>query len=278
MTIAKAAPAVSSSIAPMTRDLLDHPLLASRYLFPRRVPLGDPYFVAAADGSSLLACHRASPHPGAPTVLHFHGNGEVVADYVPHMANLLTSLGMNVVFAEYRGYGSSTGSPTVGALLDDAEAIWQALGEPPERVVVFGRSVGSIPAIELAARHPSLCGLVLESSIADPLERLRMRVSAEELGVSPNELASAVLARMDHRAKLARYQGPMLVLHAVHDTLVPCSHAGRNVSWGGAPTKDKELILFPRGNHNTIFLENYDQYVAHLCRFIGRAAIDTQGR
>ena len=254
----------------MAESLLGHPLLASRYLFPRRAPLGDPFFVVAADGVTRLGCFRASPHKGAPTILHLHGNGEVVADYVPDMADLVTSLGANVLFAEYRGYGASNGSPSVGALLDDADVIFKALDEAPEKVVVFGRSVGSIPGIELVGRHPRIGGLVLDSGIADPLERLRMRVSPEELGVSPDEFASAVLARMDHRSKLARYPGPMLVLHAIYDTLVSSSHAERNVSWGAGATQDKQLVLFPRGNHNTIFSDNYDQYVSHLGRFIDR--------
>jgi uncharacterized protein len=254
----------------MAESILDHPLLASRYLFPRSAPLAEPLFVTAADGVSRLGCYRASPQKGAPTLVHFHGNGEVVADYVPDMVDLITSLGANVLFAEYRGYGASTGTPTVGALLDDAEAIFEALNEPAERVVVFGRSVGSIPAIELVGRHPRIGGLILDSGIADPLERLRMQVAPEELGVSPKAFTAAVSARMDHQSKLGRYPGPMLVLHAVHDTLVPSSHAERNVSWGAGATQDKQLVLFPRGNHNTIFLTNSDEYLAHLGTFIER--------
>jgi hypothetical protein len=53
--------------------------------FPRRAPLDDAFFVTASDGESKLGCFRATPHPGALTILHFHGNGEVVSDYVPDM-------------------------------------------------------------------------------------------------------------------------------------------------------------------------------------------------
>jgi pimeloyl-ACP methyl ester carboxylesterase len=253
----------------MTGSLLDHPLLASRYLFPRRVALADPFFVATADGTAQLACHLTSPYADTPTVIHFHGNGEVVADYVPEMSAVFTALGVNVLFAEYRGYGASAGVPSVGALLDDAHVILTAVGKPPEQIILFGRSVGSIPAIELAAHHPRIAGLILESGIADPLERLLLRVSAEELSVSKADLEAAVLARMDHRRKLGLYGGPILVLHALRDSLVPCSHAKRNFAWAAGPEDVRRLLLFPKGDHNTIFWDNRDEYVAALDAFFG---------
>jgi pimeloyl-ACP methyl ester carboxylesterase len=253
-------------------SLLDHPLITSRYFFPRRASLDRGFFVTAADGVSRLACYRAAPYEGAPTVLHFHGNGEVVGDYLPDMERVFTSLGVNVLFAEYRGYGSSTGFPTLGAILDDAETIFAALGEPAHNVVLFGRSIGSLCAIELASRHPDVRGLIFDSGIADPFERVLLRVSPEELGVSRAELESAVSSRLDHRSKLARYPGPLLVLHARHDTLVARSHAERIMSWSGAPPEDKELVLFSLGDHNTVFFENCEGYIASLRLFLDRIA------
>jgi pimeloyl-ACP methyl ester carboxylesterase len=254
----------------MSSSLLDHPLISSRYFFPRGASLDRAFFVTAADGVSRLACYRASPYDGAPTLLHFHGNGEVVGDYLPEMASIFSSLGVNVLFAEYRGYGASTGSPTLGAILDDAETIFAALGEPPHNIVLFGRSLGSLCAIELASRHPDIRGLILDSGIADAFERILLRVSPEELGVSEVELESAVARRLDHRSKLARYPGPLLVLHALHDALVDCSHAERNGSWSGARPEDKELVLFSRGSHNTIFFENRERYITSLRLFLDR--------
>jgi uncharacterized protein len=254
----------------VARSLLDHPVLAERLFFPRRAPLDNPFFVTAADGASRLACFRAVPHPGAPTVLHFHGNGEVVADYLPEMAEEITQLGVNVLFAEYRGYGGSTGSPSLGGMLDDAAAVLDASGEAIDNIVLFGRSIGSLFAIELAARYPSVRGLILESGIADPLERTLFRVSPEELGASLAELEAAIAERLDHRTKLGRYAGPLLILHAANDRLVLRSHGERNLAWAGSPPGEKELVLFSRGDHNSIYLANYDEYVASLRRFLAR--------
>ncbi len=252
------------------QSLLDHPLLAARYFFPRRDPVAHPFVVPAADGTSRLACYRSAPHADALTVLHFHGNAEVVADYVPAVARLMNDLGVNVVFAEYRGYGGSTGAPSLPAMLGDAECVFQATGAPARRVVPFGRSLGSLFAVEVAARHPDVAGLVIESGIADPLERSLVRVSPEDLGASPSELHAAVASHFDQRTKLASYHGPLLVMHAAADGLISRSHADRMFAWGGALPSEKELVIFEKGDHGSIFPANRDAYLDHLTRFLGR--------
>ncbi len=97
---------------PNTSPILDHPIVSSRYFFPRREFLPDPYWVEAADGSRL-ACHYQAVHPDAKTVVYFHGNGEVVADYLPSFPEWITRAGCNVLLAEYRGYGMSSGTPAL---------------------------------------------------------------------------------------------------------------------------------------------------------------------
>ena len=118
-----------------------------------------------------LACYRKIVDPANFTMVHFHGNGEAVADYVPWMADLLSTLGLNSLFVEYRQYGGSTGKAQLVAMLGDGEAVVAAAGMVPERVIAFGRSIGSLYAIELVHRQPTIAGLVLESGIADPSER-----------------------------------------------------------------------------------------------------------
>jgi len=245
--------------------IIDHPLLGARALHPRPTPVEDPFFVTA-DGVTL-ACWRSNPHANAPTVLHFHGNGEVVADYIPWFADALVGLGVNVAFAEYRGYGGSTGRSTLGAVLDDAHRVLSGLGVEPEQVIAYGRSLGSYAAIELASTYP-LRGLIVESGIADPLERILLRVTPEELGVTSEALREEVTGLLDHERKLARYHGPLLVLHAVRDDLVDATHAVRIASW--AASEDRELVLLPRGGHNSILSDNREAYFKALRSFLGR--------
>src|ERR1700740_175499 len=126
--------------------MLDHPLVSSRYFFPRQEPFADPYWSTAADGSRL-ACYYRVVHPDAKTVVYFHGNGEVVADYLPSFPEWITRAGCNVLLAEYRGYGMSTGHPALVRMLPDVSAVLQNLGIPDSQIVLFGRSIGSLYAV-----------------------------------------------------------------------------------------------------------------------------------
>jgi pimeloyl-ACP methyl ester carboxylesterase len=123
--------------------ILDHPLVASRYFFPRAVSFPDPYWVTAADGSRL-ACAYHVVNPAAKTVVYLHGNGEVVADYLPEFPAWLSRAGYNLLLAEYRGYGMSTGQPALVGMLEDVSAIVRSLDIPDRQIVLFGRSLGSL--------------------------------------------------------------------------------------------------------------------------------------
>src|SRR5262249_3875766 len=165
------------STMPQPSTMLDHPLVSSRYFFPRREVFPNPYWVDAVDGSKL-ACSYHAVNPDATTVVYFHGNGEVVADYLPGFPDWLTPAGYNVLLAEYRGYGMATGPPALGGMLEDAPAIVRSLGIRDSRIVLFGRSIGSLYAVHGVSRHPQLAGVILESGIANITERFFMRIQA----------------------------------------------------------------------------------------------------
>lgn len=248
--------------------ILDHPLVSERYFFPRKEGLQDPCWVELAD--CRLACWRSPPRPGAVTLLYFHGNGELVSDYLPAMAEALLALDVELVLVEYRGYGLSTGTPSLCAMLDDGVEVMRALALDPRRTVAFGRSVGSIYAIHTVSRLPRMAGLVIESGIADPYERVLMRTSAEELGVAPERLQAEARRWLDHQAKLGCFQGPTLVMHTRFDGLVEVDNAVRLHRWAPEP---KELLLFERGTHNSIFAWNQRAYLDKLAEFIGRLSL-----
>jgi pimeloyl-ACP methyl ester carboxylesterase len=243
-------------------DLLDHPLIAERYFFPRRAPPRARFDVDAGDAWLACGLHRADPE--GHTVVHFHGNGEVVADWQDGLDEAVLAMGWDLLLAEYRGYGGSNGKPLLGRMLEDVEPILRAAG-PPERLVVFGRSVGSIFALEAVARFPGVAGLILESAIADPLERLLLRVDPRELGVTKAAFEAAVAARLDHQAKIAGYRGPVLLLHSRHDGLVDLSHAERLARWAGGKAT---LRVFEEGDHNSILADNAAAYLGAVERFL----------
>ena len=250
----------------MPDSILNHPLISERYFFPREETFTDPFWIDCGD--ARLACHYHEIDPQALTIVHFHGNGEVVADYVDFLPALFARFGCNCLLVEFRGYGMSTGRPELGRILDDVELVLAKLSAPVDKRVFFGRSVGSIPAIHAAALQPDAAGLIIESGIADVLERLLLRIDPAELGISRQELEQAVHSRLDQQNKIASFEGPVLIMHTAHDGLVDVSHAERLYAW--AQSSDKKLEIFSRGDHNSIMMVNAEAYFGLVGDFLKR--------
>ncbi len=251
---------------------LDRPLILYRLFHPR--PDRGPPPEGAADLEIPVAegvCLGARFHPaapGSPTLLFFHGNGEVAADY-DDLGPVFAGAGWNFLAVDYRGYGRSTGRPTATALLADARAAfgwlrpWLAERGCPGPVAVFGRSLGSAPALELAAAlgWPEVAGLVVESGFAELLPLLRV------LGLDPAELGLSEAQGFGNPEKIARYGGPTLVIHGERDHLIPVGH-GRAL-FAASGSRDKRLLVIPGADHNSLFahgLEAYLRAVADLGR------------
>jgi len=113
-----------------------------------------------------------------PNILFFHGNGEIVSDY-DEMGPYYNKHGMNFLAVDYRGYGRSTGSPTVSSVLCDAHIVfdtakeWLTEAEHTGPLLIMGRSLGSAGAIELASSHSDdIAGVIIESGFATALPLL----------------------------------------------------------------------------------------------------------
>lgn len=245
-------------------NMLDHPLISERYFFPRDGYCTDLFWVDCDD--ARLACSYHEIDPAAKTLVHFHGNGEIVDDWQGEFVNRIQKLGCNCFLAELRGYGLSTGQPQLGKMLADVVPTIEALNRPASELIFFGRSVGSIFAIEAAAKFPQAAGLILESGVADVQERLLLRIEPWEIGVSAEELAAEIDRSLNHQRKLADYPGPVLVMHTQHDGLVDVSHGQRLYAWASG---NKTLKIFPQGHHNDIMVVNAQEYFGVLAAFIG---------
>ena len=246
------------------QNILDSQSVSGRYLFPQSLRVIHPFMVKV-DGAEL-ACYRQIIDPARFTLVHFHGNGEAVADYVPWMAYELSSLGLNSLFVEYRQYGDSTGKAQLVAMLGDGEAVVSAAGIAPERVIAFGRSIGSLYAIELVSRQPSIAGLILESGIAEPSERFLKYADLSSTSITANDVVAAARRSFNHQSKLSNYKNPLLILHTEHDNLVDISHAERNYQWSAS--QQKKLVRFSDGDHNSIMEWNQREYFKALQDFV----------
>lgn len=246
-----------------TTSLLDHPIISQRYFFPRKAAVPQPFWIECE--GARLACAYHEIDTEAPTVVHFHGNGEVVADYLDGFPEAIGRMGCNCFLAEFRGYGGSTGIPQLGKMLDDVRQTIEALDQPQEKLVLFGRSVGSLFAVKAVELFPDIAGLILESAIADPLERLLLRFHPEELGTTQSGLAAEIAQAMNIRQSMTSFTKPTLILHTRHDGLIDASHAERLADWCGGPV---QLEIFPQGNHNDIMFVNAQEYFALINNFL----------
>ena len=173
-----------------------------------------------------------------PVVICFHGNGEVI-DFLPEQFEGFVRLGMGVLLVEYPGFGRSTGNPTEESITETAVAAYDAVLQreevDPERVVIFGRSLGGGAACALAARRPSRA-LILQSAFTSTRPFAR------------NFLAPGFLLRdvFDNAAVVAGYRQPLLLVHGSSDTIVPVGHS--RLLQRLAP--NARLVEFPCGHND----------------------------
>ena len=204
----------------------------------------------------------------APTILFFHGNGEIVADY-DELAPFYGRQGVNFLPVDYRGYGRSTGDPTVSAMMRDCHAVFafarQWLPEMGYQgpLMVMGRSLGSASALELAAAYPGeVAALILESGFAyaGPLLQL--------LGVNLAAIGFQEMAGFRQVDKIRAYGGPTLIIHAEHDHIIPLRDGQALYDASGAA--DKTLLTIPHANHNDILLQGFAAYMAAIQALAGK--------
>jgi len=247
----------------MTDPILDHPLLTARYFYPYPNHFEAPFFVQGE--GFCLGCRYLRISDDYPTMIHFHGNGETVADYLGDFEALITGMKVNLLLAEYRGYGMSDGEPALVAMLDDVRLIVEASGVPPEKIIFFGRSLGSLYAVHGACLYPQAAGLIIESGLAEPLERILVRVEPWQLGATMEAVESAVARHLDQKVKIEAFTGRTLILHTRNDDLVSVAHGEKLFAWAREP---KEKLIFERGDHNNVIAVNMKAYMGAIARLV----------
>ncbi|MCP4599412.1 MAG: alpha/beta hydrolase [Proteobacteria bacterium] len=248
--------------------------LASAVFFPRPdMPFGHEasgvidHMFEVEEGVRL----RLRFFPGkmeAPNILFFHGNGETARDY-DMLADEYRALPASLAVAEYRGYGPSTGKPSIHSFLTDAHRTldeFKALLEKEGRrgpIVVMGRSLGSGPAIELAAnRTKELAGLIIESGFARVVPLLELiGIPAGDLGITEDHGPR-------NQEKMGTVSLPTLILHAEDDEIIPIADA----ELLHAANKDPSKVFFrvPRAGHNDIQMRAGDAYFKHIRDLLAR--------
>ena len=195
----------------------------------------------------------------APTILFFHGNGEIVADY-DDMGQLYTRIGINFLPVDYRGYGRSTGKPTITGMMGDCHRIfdyvqdWLSKNGYSGPFIVMGRSLGSASALELSVHHGSrIDGLIIESGFAyfGPLLQL-LGVNMDAMGIREEE-------GFNNIEKIRSFNKHTLIIHAENDHIIPFSDG--QALYNASGDEGKSLLMIPGANHNDIFLHGKKEYM-----------------
>jgi pimeloyl-ACP methyl ester carboxylesterase len=217
-----------------------------RLFYPRRDKSPPPAgavdrFVDVPGARLHLREHTAAD--ARATILLFHGNGEVVADY-DEAAPQFAEAGAALAVVDYRGYGASTGTPTLRNLIEDAPAVVAALGGRP--VIVMGRSLGSAAAAELYRAPPAgVRAFIWESGFVDLDALVERRGYHEKTRLSADERRV-----FDPVAKLRVGRSPLLVIHGAEDDLIVPREAQE--AFDAAGTATKTLTFVPHRGHNDV--------------------------
>jgi alpha-beta hydrolase superfamily lysophospholipase len=253
-------------------SLFDQPFLRQFIFYPRKdfTPCPGSAFdlsVGVTDGVSISCRFYMGQHEW-PWVLFFHGNGEVVSDY-DEISPFYHQRKVNLVVADYRGYGASTGTPTLTDLVQDAHVLFKKVkGELSRKSLqkalwVMGRSLGSLSALELAYHYQKeMQGLIIESGFPSVVRIL------SHLGITSPVTG---LEKIDQESleRIKKILLPTLIIHGEQDSLVPLQNAQEIYQHLG--TKEKKLLIIPSATHNDIMLVGLKDYFKAIQQFVERS-------
>jgi uncharacterized protein len=211
--------------------------------------------IATPDGASLYQLRLQRPDARA-TVLYFGGNGYRIGLYAKYALRVYDALPVDLVLVDHRGYGGSTGTPTIAALQADALQVYDALrsdtaasGRP---LIVHGQSLGSFLAGHVADAR-TLDGLVLESSMTtteDWAAAMRARSGFwTRLAVRRFDIAPA-LQQAGNLEVAKRLDEPVLFVVGERDVVTAPRFSQALFDAVPLPAQDKRLEIVPERGHN----------------------------
>jgi len=203
--------------------------------------------ITAADGQKISAIYL--PNDGAMfTLLVSHGNAEDLGDIRDWLEDL-RSAGFSVLAYDYEGYGTSEGRPSEKATYNDESAAYDFLainlGTPPDRIIIFGRSVGTGPAVQLATRRP-VAALALQSPFLSAF-RVLTRVPLLPFDRFPNY------------KRIGHVHCPVLIMHGTSDSVIGFWHGQELFEMANEP---KQFVAVSGADHNEagpVFMRIYSQ-------------------
>ena len=222
------------------------------------LPLEEVWF-QSGDGTKLFGWYVESAATSA-VVLWCHGNAGNIINRLENLRELYR-IGLSVFIFDYRGYGRSQGSPSEEGLYQDALGAHDYLTRtrmiPPDRIVIFGRSLGAAVAGELAVQKPA-AGLILESSFPSIAAVAKFHYG----GLPLHWLLGAEFTLIDRLPHLSLSK---LIIHGDQDDIIPLE-LGRQVFEAAKPPKF--FYAIPGADHNNTYQVGGTAYFRRLAEFI----------
>jgi len=213
--------------------------------------------IRSANGSMISALYLANPS-AAFTLLVSHGNAEDLGDDREWLWDLRRA-GFSVLAYDYQGYGTSQGKPGETAAYEDELAAYEYLTRDlktsADHIIIYGRSVGSGPAVHLAARQPA-AALILQSPFVSAF-RVVTRVPLLPFDKFPNY------------KEIGRVRCPVLIIHGANDSVIPLWHGQRLFDAANQP---KQFVVVPRADHNDLDMVAGPIYAKALVRATSNCA------
>ncbi|MBR0718171.1 alpha/beta hydrolase [Bradyrhizobium liaoningense] len=201
----------------------------------------EEHVLTTSDGEKVIVWHLP-PKPGRPVILFFHGNGDSLAGLSGRFRRI-TADGTGLVALSYRGYAGSSGAPTEDGLLRDGAAAYSfaAARYEPQRLVLWGFSLGTGVAVALASEHP-IGRLILEAPYTSLVD-----VAASHFRFVPVRLLMRDRFHSDER--IASVTAPLLIMHGALDQTIPIAFGERLFTLAREP---KRFVRIDRGGHNDL--------------------------
>jgi hypothetical protein len=172
----------------------------------------------------------------------------------------MRDIGANLLAFDYRGFGRSSGSPEERGLYDDASASYEylrrTLGVAADHIVIFGHSLGSGVAIELATRVPA-AALIVEGAYASVVRMGQLRYPWLPVGMISTQ-------RFPSIDRMASLRLPKLFLHSPEDAVIPYSE-GRRLFDAALPPK---RFVDVRGGHENAYRVDKSVYYGAIASLI----------
>jgi fermentation-respiration switch protein FrsA (DUF1100 family) len=204
------------------------------------------------DGEEISAFYLPNPQ-ATYTLLYSHGNAEDLGDNRPFLEQIRQS-GFAVFAYDYRGYGTSQGTPSEQNAYRDIDAAYEylisTLKKSPTEIIVYGRSVGGGPSIYLASRQP-VAGLILESTFTSVF-RIMTRIPLYPFDKFPN------------LKRIGDVECPILFIHGTRDRVIPFWHSQELFRHANEP---KQLVAVEGADHNDVRVVAGAQYFQALREF-----------